>query len=159
MKKQVVDAEWTENIRYCRESELTVSEWYSDNNINVKTYYYHLRKIRKKICEQTSISLMTFESTNPTVKLMLKQYAVHPAELMKTVTMSMKMIFQSMCSAEVMFLLYLSQEVYVCPNYLHIFCIQNMYRLCRCIVRKRIMQTVVQIKQTDILTCGMNVIT
>ena len=39
------------------------------NHINLKTYYYHLRKIRKKLCEQIAVPLMTVESTNPTVKL------------------------------------------------------------------------------------------
>ena len=71
VKKQVVDAEWAEKIRCCRESGLTVSEWCSDNNINVKTYYYHLRKIRKKLCEQIAVPVMTVESTNPTVKLQI----------------------------------------------------------------------------------------
>lgn len=35
----------------------------------LKTYYYHLRKIRKKLCEQIAVPVMTVEDTNPTVKL------------------------------------------------------------------------------------------
>lgn len=52
-----------------RESGLTVSEWCRENNINLKTYYYHLRKIRKKLCEQIAVPVMIVEDTNPTVKL------------------------------------------------------------------------------------------
>lgn len=66
VKKQVVDAEWAEKIQCCRESGLTVSEWCRENNINLKTYYYHLRK---KLCEQIAVPVMTVEDTNPTVKL------------------------------------------------------------------------------------------
>ena len=69
VKKQVVDAEWAEKIRCCQESGLTVSEWCRNNNINLKTYYYHLRKLRKKLCEQIAVPVMTVEDTNPTVKL------------------------------------------------------------------------------------------
>lgn len=48
VKKQVQKAEWTEKIRKCSESGLTVSEWCRENGINLKTYYYHLRKLRKE---------------------------------------------------------------------------------------------------------------
>ena len=71
VKKQVDDAEWTERIQSCRESGMTVSEWCRNNNINLKTYYYHPRKLRKKLCEQIAVPVMTVEDTNPTVKLQL----------------------------------------------------------------------------------------
>lgn len=37
VKKQVQKAEWTERIRKCSESGLTVSEWCRENGINLKT--------------------------------------------------------------------------------------------------------------------------
>lgn len=69
VKKGIMEKEWAEKIQCCRESGLTVSEWCRENNINLKTYYYHLRKIRKKLCEQIAVPVMTVEDTNPTVKL------------------------------------------------------------------------------------------
>lgn len=36
VKKQVQKAEWTERIRKCSESGLTVSEWCRENGINLK---------------------------------------------------------------------------------------------------------------------------
>ena len=69
VKKEIMEKEWAEKIQCCRESGLTVSEWCRENNINLKTYYYHLRKIRKKLCEQIAVPVMTVEDTNPTVKL------------------------------------------------------------------------------------------
>ena len=59
VKKQVQKAEWTERIRKCSESGLTVSEWCRENGINLKTYYYHLRKLRREICEQIPVPVMT----------------------------------------------------------------------------------------------------
>lgn len=59
VKKQVIETEWAERVRRCRESGLTVSEWCRENSINPKTYYYHLQKLRKKICEQIPVPVMT----------------------------------------------------------------------------------------------------
>lgn len=59
IREQVRSAEWTERIRQCRESGLTVTEWCRENSINPKTYYYHLRKLRKEICEQIPVPVMT----------------------------------------------------------------------------------------------------
>lgn len=71
VKKQVIETEWAERIRQCRESGLTVSEWCSENGINLKTYYYHLRKLRKKICEQIPVPVMTVPEICPTVKVQI----------------------------------------------------------------------------------------
>ena len=69
VKKQVQKAEWTEKIRKCSESGLTVSEWCRENGINLKTYYYHLRKLRKEICEQIPVTVMTFPEECHSVKI------------------------------------------------------------------------------------------
>lgn len=69
VKKQVKEAEWAERIRQCRESGLTVSEWCRENGINLKTYYYHLRKLRKEICEQIPVPVMTVPEGSHSVKL------------------------------------------------------------------------------------------
>ena len=69
VKKQVMEAEWAERIRHCRESGLTVAEWCRQNSINPKTYYYHLRKIRKEICEQIPVPVMTVMEGSHSVKI------------------------------------------------------------------------------------------
>lgn len=68
-KKQVIEAEWSEKVRRCRESGLTVAEWCRENGINLKTYYYHLRKIRKEICEQIPVPVMTVPEESHSVKI------------------------------------------------------------------------------------------
>ena len=45
-------AMWTERITECKNSGLSAQEWCSENEINVKTYYYWHSKIRKMIENQ-----------------------------------------------------------------------------------------------------------
>lgn len=69
VKERVRRKEWAERIRQCSSSGLTIPEWCKQNNINPKTYYYHLRKIRKEICEQIPVPVMTVPEVCPTVKI------------------------------------------------------------------------------------------
>lgn len=48
---------WEERIKQCKESGLMVKEWCNKNNVNVKTYYYHLKRLRNKNCEQTPVAV------------------------------------------------------------------------------------------------------
>ncbi|MDD2497390.1 MAG: transposase [Desulfitobacteriaceae bacterium] len=43
--------QWTEIIRECRSSGQTISAWCAEHNINPKTYYYWLRRVRADACE------------------------------------------------------------------------------------------------------------
>ena len=40
-------------VKTCRRSGLTVQQWCNSNGINIKTYYYRLRKVREVFCEET----------------------------------------------------------------------------------------------------------
>lgn len=55
VKQEITAAEWVERIRDCRNSGVTVTEWCRQNGINPKTYYYHLRRVREKLCEQVPV--------------------------------------------------------------------------------------------------------
>ena len=44
-------SQWTEIIRECRSSEQTISAWCADHNINIKSYYYWLKRVRTAACE------------------------------------------------------------------------------------------------------------
>lgn len=39
----------TERVRECHNSGMTVKDWFGQNNINLKTYYYWQRKVRSQI--------------------------------------------------------------------------------------------------------------
>lgn len=72
VKNAVTDAEWKEKIRQCQESALTVQEWCNKNHVNIKTYYYHLRRTREKIIEQIPVPICTTEQTINAVLRVLK---------------------------------------------------------------------------------------
>lgn len=44
-------SQWTEIIRECRSSGQTVTSWCADHDINPKSYYYWLRRVRTAACE------------------------------------------------------------------------------------------------------------
>ena len=46
VKREVQTQEWSARIQECRE-----------NGIAAKTYYYHLRKLREKLCEQIPVAV------------------------------------------------------------------------------------------------------
>ena len=42
---------WLELISRCRSSGLTDRQWCIQNGIPVSTFYYHVKALRKKVCE------------------------------------------------------------------------------------------------------------
>ena len=51
VKQQMKLREWAEQIEARRASGMTVQNWCAENGMNVKTYYYHLRKVREQCVE------------------------------------------------------------------------------------------------------------
>ena len=47
VKKNIRLQEWNRQIEEQKSSGLSVQEWCIQNRINIKTYYYHLRKVRE----------------------------------------------------------------------------------------------------------------
>ena len=80
VKKQVQQAEWVERIQRCSESGLTVSEWCRENGINLKTYYYHLRKLQKETCEQIPVPVMTVPEESHSVKISIGEVTAEMPE-------------------------------------------------------------------------------
>lgn len=52
IKKEIKLAEWTEMVKRRKESGLTVREWCKENEVNQKTYYYRLKRIRQAVCNE-----------------------------------------------------------------------------------------------------------
>lgn len=48
IKHQLRLTEWAQMIRECQNSDLTVLDWCTANNINPKTYYYRLKQVREQ---------------------------------------------------------------------------------------------------------------
>ena len=53
IKNKVLINEWSEMVRDCRRSRLTVQQWCNSTGMNIKTYYCRLRKVREAVCEET----------------------------------------------------------------------------------------------------------
>lgn len=50
MKKELKLRQWMEMVKCRKESGMTVSEWCKQNDINLKTYYYRLKRVRQAVC-------------------------------------------------------------------------------------------------------------
>lgn len=42
---------WIEIVRECRSSGQTVSAWCAQNHVNLKSYYYWLKRVREAACD------------------------------------------------------------------------------------------------------------
>ena len=51
VKHQMKLREWAEQIEARQASGMSVQNWCAENGMNVKTYYYHLRKVREQCME------------------------------------------------------------------------------------------------------------
>ena len=64
VRKEVQIQEWQKQIQAQQTSGLTVQQWCRENGINIKTYYYHLRKVRNQFIESApSIVPLTIPET------------------------------------------------------------------------------------------------
>lgn len=61
-KQQVQYNQWATTIKACAESGMTVRDWCSANNINVSSYYYHLKRVRE-IALDDALRLQSKENT------------------------------------------------------------------------------------------------
>ena len=46
IKTDLLMREWAEMVQECQSSGLTVKEWCINNDVNIKTYYYSLKRVR-----------------------------------------------------------------------------------------------------------------
>lgn len=54
-KQRVMEAQWEEMVRRCQSSGQTVRAWCRTNGINENTYYYRLKRLRKKALGKYSL--------------------------------------------------------------------------------------------------------
>lgn len=62
VKQEVQLHDWATRIAEQQTSGMTVQKWCTENGINPKTYYYHLRKIREK-CVASAPAIVPLKST------------------------------------------------------------------------------------------------
>lgn len=52
VKNEVKYAEWIAMVEECRGSGLSIRAWCEENNVNLKTYHYRLRRLRTMFLDQ-----------------------------------------------------------------------------------------------------------
>lgn len=69
VKADVRKNQWVEIIQACQSSGMTVKSWCAENGINIKSYYYRLRKMREELCNvsQQAIPVCSFSSSHSVV--------------------------------------------------------------------------------------------
>lgn len=50
VKKELNLRQWAEMVKWRNESGMNVTEWCKQNGINLKTYYYRLKRVRQAVC-------------------------------------------------------------------------------------------------------------
>lgn len=63
--------QWVKIIESCQTSGMTIAAWCDQNNINKKSYYYYLKKLRTIACE--SKGSPAYNSNQPIVPLSFTQ--------------------------------------------------------------------------------------
>jgi len=60
-KRQVRLQEWVMQVRACKQSGMPVKQWCNENGVAVKSYYYHLKRVREELLDimQSSDTIQT----------------------------------------------------------------------------------------------------
>ena len=69
VKADVRKSQWTEIIQACQSSGMTVKAWCLENGINIKSYYYRLRKLCEELCNsaQQAVAVCSVSSSHSVV--------------------------------------------------------------------------------------------
>lgn len=60
---------WAQEIAYCQSSGMTVSGWCELHGKNVKTYYYHLRRVREESLTESHIVPLNTKSISDNIEI------------------------------------------------------------------------------------------
>lgn len=64
VKQEIRAVKWAEQVQACQSSGIPAAQWCRENGINLKTYYYHLQKVREKACEQIPVAITSLPEKN-----------------------------------------------------------------------------------------------
>ena len=68
-KNKVQETQWENIIAECRSSGMSAKKWCAENGIDVKSYYYRLRKMRERTCEQIAVPVEIIPSVSSLVTI------------------------------------------------------------------------------------------
>ena len=96
VKQQMKLKEWAEQIEARQVSGMTVQDWCAENGLNVKTYYYHLRKVREQ-CRETVPEIVPLTIPEQTSNIHIEKNGLQislPADISKETLLA---LVQELC--------------------------------------------------------------
>ena len=96
VKQKMKLREWAEQIEARQASGMSVQNWCAENGLNVKTYYYHLRKVREQ-CMETVPEIVPLTMPQQTGDIHIEKNGLQislPADISKETLMA---LVQELC--------------------------------------------------------------
>ena len=69
VKDQTTLKNWAEEVAECQSSGMTVSEWCELHGRNVKTYYYHLRRVRESLLTESRVVPLSSKNISEDIEI------------------------------------------------------------------------------------------
>ena len=69
VKNQMTLKNWAEEVAECQSSGMAVSAWCELHGIKVKTYYYHLRRLRESLLTENCVVLLCTKSISDNIEI------------------------------------------------------------------------------------------
>ena len=87
VKNQMTLKNWAEEIAECQSSGMTVSAWCELHGINVKTYYYHLRRVREELLTESRVVPLSTKNISDNIEIFSGNSLSYPKSLMSNLLM------------------------------------------------------------------------
>ena len=69
VKNQMTLKNWAQEVAECQSSGMTVSAWCELHGINVKTYYYHLRRVRESLLTESHVVPLSTKNISDNIEI------------------------------------------------------------------------------------------
>ena len=69
VKNQMTLKNRAQEVAECQSSGMTVSAWCELHGINVKTYYYHLRRVRESLLTENCVVLLSTKNISDNIEI------------------------------------------------------------------------------------------
>ena len=79
VKNQMTLQNWAQEVAECQSSGMTVSAWCELHGINVKTYYYHLRRVRESLLTESRVVPLSTKNISDNIEIFSVDERIKPA--------------------------------------------------------------------------------
>ena len=78
VKNQMTLQNWAQEVAECQSSGMTVSAWCELHGINVKTYYYHLRRVRERLLTENRVVPLSTKNISDNIEIFSGDMRIKP---------------------------------------------------------------------------------